>query len=277
MGLAAVISLILDFLLEEKYPFENSLFTIVGYTPPQKAWWPDFNGWNEVRPQQLEMYPEALINIKERFAFLKCVQLNWTNVPIPISFQQWKIWPTFCSILILLEGGKWQHSHYINDMRKQLTSLWYLAHSTDGNDLIQSKEETSEILHSITFPGQRQRGSLYIPEEKKTYFLKLPCTGNFITTEFQSPLVFLNKYYWKISLLFMVILPSIQGRTLPSLRVNRTEVDMALPRLWPYEITGITPSVPLRIEFFWKKLGRIDKDRLPQDVVVKMWFRKTLL
>jgi hypothetical protein len=32
-------------------------------------------------------------------------------------------------------------------------------------------------------------------EEEKNPFLKLPCTGNFITTEFQSPLVFLNLYY----------------------------------------------------------------------------------
>lgn len=41
-------------------------------------------------------------------------------------------------------------------------SLRYLAHSTDGNDLIQSKEETSEIIHSITCIGAGAMGlSLY--------------------------------------------------------------------------------------------------------------------
>lgn len=40
----------------------------------------------------------------------------------PTLLQLWKTWPNFCYILILLKGGKWQHSHYINDMRKQPSS-----------------------------------------------------------------------------------------------------------------------------------------------------------
>lgn len=142
--------------------------------------------------------------------------LDWTErIPqFPTSLQQWKTRPRSCPVLILLKGGKWQPSHYIDDMRKQLTvpAVFSTLHRWQRPNSVQRRNKWN---HSLSyFHWGRGNGALSILLGEKTYFLDLPCTGNFITTEFQSPLVFLNEDYWKISLLFVVILPSIQGRTL---------------------------------------------------------------
>lgn len=131
----------------------------------------------------------------------------------PTLLQLWKTWPNFCYILILLKGGKWQHNHYINDMRKQPSSpkVFSTLHRWRRPNSVQRRNKWNHSLNYVHWVEAVWFSQLSQKEKKP--FLKLPCIGNFITTEFQSPLVFLNLYYWKISLLFMVTLPSIQSRT----------------------------------------------------------------
>ena len=153
--------------------------------------------------------------------FKNVVNLTEQLSQFPTLLQLWKTWPSFCCTLILLKGGKWQHSHYINDMRKQPSSpkvfstlhRWWRPNSVPRRN---KWNHSLNYLHWVEAVWLSQLSQN--KKKKKKTFLKLPCTGNFITTEFQSPLVFLNLYYWKISLLFMVTLPSIQSRTLSFIR-----------------------------------------------------------
>ena len=120
------------------------------------------------------------------------------------------------------------------------------------------KEETSEIIHSITFTGQRQCGSLDSPRRKKKNLPETAMHGQFHYNRVPVTSCFLKLVLLKDqSSVYGYIAKYPKQNSLLHSKLIELKWTWHYQGPWPYEIRRITQSVPLRIEIFERRQDKL--------------------